>query len=333
MKKVKWGILSTAKIGLTKVIPAMQSGELSEITAIASRSDEQAAKAARQLHIPNAYGTYEELLADPEIDAIYIPLPNDMHIPWTIKCLEAGKHVLCEKPIGLSSAEAQELADISKKYPHLLVMEAFMYRFHPQWQYVKKLVDDGTIGDVRTIQAFFSYYNDDLQNIRNKKENGGGSLMDIGCYCISQSRFILGKEPIKVNALVEYDEVAGVDTLASAMLDFGTSISVFTCSTRLSPSQSFKIYGVKGSIEIEIPVNIPPDRSTKIWVEVNGSKEEMKFEAHNQYTLQGDIFSRAILEGTDVPTSLDDAINNMKVIEAAKRSAETGEWAELSGGL
>lgn len=326
MKKISWGILSTAKIGLEKVIPAMQAGHYCEVTAIASRDITHAEAAAKRLNISKSYGSYEELLDDHEIDAIYIPLPNHMHIPWTIKALQAGKHVLCEKPIGLSSAEAQQLLEVVRQFPDLKVMEAFMYRFHPQWQFVKKLVDDERIGNVRTIQAFFSYFNDDPDNIRNKKDIGGGGLMDIGCYCISQSRFILGKEPLRVQGLIEYDEQMGVDRLASAMIDFGTCTSTFTCSTQLAPFQSFRIFGTKGLIDIEIPVNIPPDRPTRIWLEINGSREEFVFEPHNQYTLQGDLFSKAILDNACLPTPLEDALNNMKVIEAVKMSNEKGTW-------
>ncbi|MFD2163411.1 Gfo/Idh/MocA family protein [Paradesertivirga mongoliensis] len=326
MKKVRWGILSTAKIGLEKVVPAMQAGEYCEISAIASRDRTQAEMAATRLNIPKFYGTYEELLADSDIDAIYIPLPNHLHIPWTIKALEAGKHVLCEKPIGLSSAEAQGLLERSKGFPHLKVMEAFMYRFHPQWLFVKKLIDDKRIGDVRTIQAFFSYFNDDPQNIRNKKDIGGGGLMDIGCYCISQSRFILSQEPVRVFGMLEYDEKMGVDRMASAIMDFGNTSSTFTCSTQLAPFQNFRVFGTKGLIDVEIPVNIPPHKATHVWLELNGKREEFVIEAQNQYTLQGEFFSKAILNNTSVPTPLEDAVNNMKVIEAIKESNLQGSW-------
>ncbi|MBC8054287.1 MAG: Gfo/Idh/MocA family oxidoreductase [Sphingobacteriaceae bacterium] len=329
MKKVSWGILSTATIGLQKVIPAMQAGEYCEINAIASRNLSQAQSAAKLLNIPKAYGSYESLLNDTSIDAVYIPLPNNLHIPWTVKALQAGKHVLCEKPVGLSAKEAAELIETASAYPNLKVMEAFMYRFHPQWQFVKKLADDGSIGTIKTIQAIFSYFNIDPQDIRNKKEAGGGGLMDIGCYCISQSRFVLGKEPLRVQGLIDYDEVTGVDRMASAMMDFGTSTSSFTCSTQLAPFQNFRIFGTKGLIEIEIPVNIPPDKKTRIWVEINGKREEFLFEPHNQYTLQGDLFSKAIMDNSPVPTSLQDALYNMKVIEAIKESDAKGVWINL----
>src|SRR5438270_1814538 len=194
-KKIRWGVLGVAKIATVKVIPAMQRGSLSEVTAIASRDPAKAAQAAEELGIPRHYGSYEELLADPEIDAIYNPLPNHLHVPWSIKAIEAGKHVLCEKPIGLSAAQGQELVDAAARHPQLKVMEAFMYRHHPQWVRAKEIVAQGGVGELRTVQSFFSYYNDDPANIRNMADIGGGGLMDIGCYNISLSRFILGAEP------------------------------------------------------------------------------------------------------------------------------------------
>ena len=222
MKTVRWGVLSTANIATTKVIPAMQQGVYCEFTAIASRNLEQAQAAAAQLGIPKAYGSYEELLADPDIDAIYNPLPNHLHVPWSIKALQAGKHVLCEKPIALTAAEAQQLADVAKQYPHLKVMEAFMYRFHPQWQRARQLVSEGKIGTLRTIHTFFSYYLDDPLNVRNRADSGGGGMLDIGCYTVSVARFILGSEPRRVFGIVEFDPQFKVDRLASSILDFGS---------------------------------------------------------------------------------------------------------------
>jgi predicted dehydrogenase len=326
MNKVRWGILSTSDLAMKKVIPAMQRGQYSEITAIASRSLEKAQAAATQLNIPHAYGSYEELLADPNIDAIYNPLPNQLHVSWSIKALQAGKHVLCEKPLALSAAEAQELADASKQYPHLKVMEAFMYRFHPQWQRAKQLVTSGEIGDVRTIHSFFSYYLDDPNNIRNIADYGGGGLMDIGCYSISLARFIFDAEPRRVCGLVEYDPQLKTDRLTSGMLDFERGTSTFTCSTQLTPYQRVNIFGTTGRIEIEIPLNAPPDRPCKMWVERLGVIEEILLEVCDQYTIQGDLFSQAVLNDTAVPTPIEDAVENMKVIEAIFQSAKSGTW-------
>jgi predicted dehydrogenase len=326
MSKVRWGILSTALIGVEKVIPAMQQGEYCEITAIASRSIEKAQAAAKKLGIPRAYGSYEDLLADPGVDAVYNPLPNHLHVPWSIKALEAGKHILVEKPIGLTSAEGQELLNAARQHPELKAMEAFMYRHHPQWQRAKRLVDEGQIGELRTVQTFFSYYNVDPTNIRNMADIGGGGLMDIGCYCISLSRFIFDAEPERACGIVEYDPVMKVDRLASGMLDFGHGTSTFTCATQLAPYQRVNISGTEGRVEIEIPFNAPPDRPCRIWHQRGDEIEEIVLEICDQYTIQGDLFSQAVLNDTEMPTPLEDAVANMKVIEAIVESAKIGSW-------
>ena len=326
MRKIRWGVLSSAPIGTKTVIPAMQLGEYCDIVAIASRKLEKAQPAARQLGIPKAYGSYEELLADPDIDAVYIPLPNHLHVPWSIKALNAGKHVLCEKPIGLNAAQSEELLAATKKHPQLKVMEAFMYRHHPQWQRARQLVAEGRIGKLRAIQSFFSYYNVDPGNIRNTAEVGGGGLMDIGCYCISMSRFIFGSEPQRVSGILEYDPRFKTDRLTSGILDFADGTATFTCSTQLSPYQRVNIYGTEGRVEIEIPFNAPPDRPCKIWHQRGTEIEEIALEICNQYTIQGDLFSQAVLHDTEVPTPLEDAVANMRVIEALSRSAKDGIW-------
>lgn len=328
-KRVRWGILSTAKIGTVQVIPAMQKGSFCEIVALASRNREQAETVASKLGIPRAYGSYEELLADPDIDAIYNPLPNHLHVPWSIKAIEAGKHVLCEKPIGLSSAEGQQLLDCATAHPEIKVMEAFMYRHHPQWQLTKKLVQEGAIGDLRTIQSFFSYFNDDPGNIRNQRDIGGGGLMDIGCYPISLSRFIFDAEPQRVSGIVEFDEQLGTDRLASATLDFGRGTATFTCSTQLNSYQRVHIHGTTGRIEIEIPFNAPIDRPCRIWHQTGTDIKEIELEICSQYTIQGDLFSQAILNSSPVPTPLTDAIANMKVIEAVLESNQSGSWISV----
>jgi predicted dehydrogenase len=326
MDRVRWGVLSTAKIGVEKVIPAMQAGDFCEIIAISSRDLERANAAAEGLGIPKAYGAYEDLLADPEVEAVYIPLPNHLHVPWSIKALEAGKHVLCEKPIGVSAAEASELVDAAERHPDLKVMEAFMYRHHPQWQRAHQIVTAGEIGELRTIQSFFSYYNIDAENIRNIAAIGGGGLMDIGCYCISLARFIFGAEPERVSGIVELDPQFKTDRLASATLDFGSGTATFTCSTQLAAYQRVNILGVAGRVEIEIPVNAPNDRPTHIWHQRDGKTQEITFEVCDQYTIQGDLFSQAVRDDTPVPTPIEDAVGNMQVIEAIRESAERGTW-------
>lgn len=329
MKKVKWGVLSTAKIGTEKVIPAMMKCMNAEVIAISSRHAEKALMAAEKLGIKKAYGSYEALLEDPEVEAIYNPLPNHLHVPWTIKALKAGKHVLCEKPVALSADEATLLLDTAAKYPHLKLMEAFMYRHTPQWKFSKQKITDGSIGQLRNIHSLFSYFNADPNNIRNQNDIGGGGLMDIGCYCISLSRWLFGQEPARVSAVMEPDPVMKTDRLASGILAFSTGTSLFTCSTQLMPFQRATILGTEGAIEIEIPFNAPPDKPTRLWMYTKKGREEVVFEAVDQYTLQGESFSRSIIEDTPVYTPIDDAICNMKVLDAFRASAANNQWFEL----
>lgn len=329
MKKIRWGILSTARIGTEKVIPAIQAGEFCEVTAIASRSKEQAEAAAARLNIPVAYDSYDALLNDPGIDAVYNPLPNHLHVEWSIKALQAGKHVLCEKPIGLSVAEAEKLLVASKQFPHVKAMEAFVYRFNPQWIAAKKMVSEGKIGKLETIQSFFSFTTLDPADIRNKKEMGGGAIMDIGCYCISLSRFLYEREPIGIFGKAAFDEAWGVDRIASGIIDFGTATSTFTCSTQLIPYQRVNIIGLNGRIEIEIPFNAPVDKPNRIWLHGADGTEEMFFPVADQYTLEADAFAKAVLDNKPVPTPLEDAVNNMKVIEAFFESAKQGKYVVM----
>jgi predicted dehydrogenase len=329
MKKVRWGILSTAKIGREKVIPAIQRGAFCEVVAIASRNKEAATAEADRLNISKAYGSYEELLSDKEIDAVYIPLPNHLHVEWAIKSLEAGKHVLCEKPVGLTSYEARHLIEVANQHPHLKVMEAFMYRFHPQWKYAKALVEDGKIGELKTVESFFSYYNIDPNNIRNQRNAGGGGLMDIGCYSVLLSRFLFGREPERVFGIMEYDPQSQTDRLTSGILDFAAGTSTFTCSTQLVPYQRVNILGTSARIEIEMPFNPPPDKESRIWLHSKTGLEEIVFEPVDQYTIQGDLFSKAILDNTPVPVDIEDAVNNMRVIESIVKSSEDGAWKNL----
>ncbi|MBL4631089.1 MAG: Gfo/Idh/MocA family oxidoreductase [Paraglaciecola sp.] len=327
MKKINWGILSTAKIGMSKVIPAMQKSQHCNIMAIASQQLTKAQSAAQQLGISSAYGSYEALLGDPDIDAIYISLPNHLHVPWSIKAIAANKHVLCEKPIALDATQAKQLQKAVDNAPHLKVMEAFMYRHHPQWLRAKQLVNTGAIGQLQTIESFFSYHNNDANNIRNIAELGGGGLMDIGCYCISLSRFIYNAEPIRVSAEMKFDKKFNTDYLTNAMLDFGYGTASFTCSTQLSPYQRVNILGTLGRIEIEIPFNAPNDMPCKIWLhDQAGNVEEMVFETCDQYSIQGDLFSLSILNDTPVPTPIVDAVANMEIIDRIKKSAQSTNW-------
>jgi predicted dehydrogenase len=330
VKKVKWGVLSTARIGVNKVIPGMQKGEWSEIAAICSRDGKKAEDVARKLKIPKPYWSYEEMLADPEIEAVYNPLPNHLHVPWSIKAAEAGKHVLCEKPLALSVAEARQLLD-ARDRTGVKMGEAFMVRTHPQWLRTREIIRSGRIGELRSITGAFSYFNRDAANIRNNPDWGGGGLMDIGCYPMNTSRFIFGEEPSRVIGLVEHDPDFKTDRLASAILEFPSGQAIFTCSTQLVPYQRMHFLGTKGRVEIEIPFNAPPDRPCRIFIDdgrdvFGGGVTTESIPTCDQYTIQGDVFSRAIRGQGDVPVSLEDALRNMAVIEAVFRSAETGRW-------
>jgi predicted dehydrogenase len=329
MNKLRWGVLGASKFAQTKVIPAMQHCQYMHVAAIASRDLAKAQAVAAQFNIAKAYGSYEELLADAEIDVIYNPLANHLHVPWSIKALEAGKHVLCEKPIGLSAAEARRLLEVSKQHPQLKVMEAFMYRLHPQWQRAKQIVKAGGVGELRTIQSFFSYFNTDERNIRNRADIGGGGLMDIGCYNISLSRFIFEAEPQRVLGISEYDPTFKTDRLTSGILDFGRGTSTFTCSTQLTPYQRVNIFGTTGRVEIEIPFNAPPDRPCKLWHPAGDQIEEMQFPICDQYAIEADQFSLAVLNDAPVPTPLEDAVANMRVIDAVVESGKSGGWVKL----
>lgn len=330
MEKVRWGILSTAKIGTVKVIPAIQKASNCEVVAISSRTFGKAKNEAEKLGIPKAYGSYEAMLSNPDIDAIYNPLPNHLHIPLTLKALKAGKHVLCEKPIALDSKEAEHFLEEVKKYPELKVMEAFMYRFHPQWLKAKQLVQQNAIGEVKTISSFFSYFNSDPKNIRNIADIGGGALMDIGCYCISFPRFIFDKEPKRVVGLINRDPEMKIDRLSSGMLDFSNGLtSTFTCSTQLMPYQRAVIHGASGRIVIEIPVNAPALEETRIILNTNSNTEVITFPPVDQYTRQAEQFADAIINNKPVPTPLSDALANMLVIDALFESASEEKWISL----
>ena len=320
MEPVRWGVLSTADIGLSKVIPAMRAAEISRVDAIASRSLESARRAAEDLDIPKAFGSYEDLLADPDIEAVYIPLPNHLHLEWAKAAAAAGKHILCEKPLAMTSDQAREMVEASES-AGVLLMEAFMYRLHPLWAKVRELVDTGAIGEVGSIQTVFSYFNDDPTNIRNIPEVGGGALYDIGCYAINVARMLFGSEPTAVKASIRRDESLGTDVVTSAVLDFGGRHSTFTCSTQLEPDQSVDIHGDAGRLVVEIPFNIPPDRPTKVIQVAGGSPpvsptlEIHELPSANQYTIQADAFSRAIRAGEPAPTPPSDAVANIEVIE------------------
>lgn len=324
-RKVRWGVLGAAKIATAKVIPGMQRCEHAEIAAIASRTLAKAEAAAQQLGIPKAYGSYAELLADPEIDAIYNPLPNHLHVRWSILAARAGKHVLCEKPIAMDVAETLDLIAV-RNQTGVLIGEAFMVHVHPQWLRVRDLIVQGEIGELHAMNCVFGYRNIDSGNIRNQLRTGGGALMDIGCYPIHCARWIFDQEPARVSAFIDRDPEFGTDRVISALLDFPWGQAAFTCGTRIAPYQRMTFHGEFGCIEVEIPVNAPPDKETRIFVTRMGATRTETFPVCDQYTLQGDAFSRAIIgeEDAEVPVPLENALANMKVIEALFRAADTG---------
>ena len=329
MKKVRWGVLGVANIAVKRVIPAMQAGECSEIAGIASRDRGRAEAAARDLGIPKAYGSYEEMLADPGIDAVYNPLPNHLHLPWSTRAAEMGKHVLCEKPIGLNLREALALIAVRDR-TGVKMGEGFMVQSHPQWLRIVELVRAGRIGQLRSAVGTFSYFKLEAGNIRNIREYGGGALFDIGCYAIKTSRMVFGEEPVSVSAAVTRDARFGdIDMLTSAILEFPTGHCVFTCSTQIAGQQSMCFFGTNGRIEAEIPFNPTPGGTSRVRIDdcrdLNGGglvTEELP--ACDQYTIQGDLFSRAILDGGEVPVPLEDAARTMAVIDAVFLAAETG---------
>jgi predicted dehydrogenase len=329
MDKISWGILSTSKFAARATIPAIQKSKYCRVAAIASRDVVRAEAAAARLGIPKAFGRYEDLLAETGIDAIYIPLPNHLHVEWTLKSLKAGKHVLCEKPIGLNYEDAHRLENVAEDYPNLKVMEAFMYRHHPQWKKVKGLVDENAIGELKGVHSLYSYFNDDVSNIRNIVQTGGGVMLDIGCYCTSISRFIFGREPNRVLGRVEYDPKTRIDRLASGVLDFGTGIATFTCGTQLQPYQRVNVIGTEGRIEIEIPVNAPNDRPCRMWLQRGDKMEEILLQVCDQYVIQADLFAQAIMTNGRVPTPLEDGIANMRVLDAIGKSSSSGGWVNF----
>ena len=320
MTELRWGILSTANIARTKVIAGMRHAARARVVAIASRDLAQARAAAAAAEIPVAHGSYGALLADPDVDAIYIPLPNHLHAEWTIAAVQAGKHVLCEKPLALNSGDARRMVAAADE-AGVLLMEAFMYRLHPSWVAVRELIASGRIGSLVAVQSWFSYFNDDPTNIRNIGAFGGGALFDIGCYSINLSRMLFEGEPTDVQGWMQRDPISGVDVVTSGILEFENGVSTFTCSTRAEDDQRVHIYGTEGRISIDIPFNIPPDRPTHVMVAsggdppVNPAVERLTFEAADPYAVETEQFTAAVLDGRPVPVPPADAVANLEVIE------------------
>ena len=317
---VRWGVIGCADIAIHKVIPGMQNSEMSRVDGIASRSGDKAARTAKSLAIPKSYGSYEALLADPDIEAVYIPLPNHLHAEWTMAAAAAGKHVLCEKPLAPSSADARRMIEACEQ-ADVKLMEAFMYRLHPLWKEVRRMVAAGSIGELLAIQSFFSYRNVDPDNIRNIAAFAGGALMDIGCYPVNVARMLFDAEPVGVKAAIRRDDSFGTDVITSAVLDFGGRHATFTCSTQLEDDQRVHLVGTAGRMLVEIPFNIPPGLGTRILLFSGGDPpvspglEVHEVEAGDQYGIQADAFSRSIRDGGPVPTDPQDAVANLEVME------------------
>jgi predicted dehydrogenase len=326
--RLRWGILSSSKFARTKVIPALLRAPSLEVAAIASRDLAVAQSHAAAFGIPAAYGSYEELLADPSIDIIYNPLPNHLHVEWSIRAAQAGKHVLCEKPLGMNAAEADALI-AARDQANVVIGEAFMVATHPQWLWTKAAIAAGNIGELRAIQGFFSYNNVDPNNIRNQAQAGGGAVMDIGCYTIFTPRFILGRDPLRVCAHLEHDPVFLTDRLSSALLDFGAVHCQFVCSTQLNPYQRMHFHGTKGRIEIEIPFNAPPDKATNVLYDFGSGLQPETFDICDQYTIEGEAFTAAVRGERPVPVSLEFARGNMRTIDAVFQSARENRWVTL----
>ena len=332
MRRLRWGILSTAAIGRVKVIPAIQRAEHCEVVAIASRDPALGARVAGELGIPIAHASYEALLADPQVEAVYIPLPNHLHAAWAIAAVQAGKHVLCEKPLAMTASDAERMIAAAEG-AGVSLMEAFMYRLHPSWVAVRELLAEGRVGKLTAVQSWFSYHNDDPANIRNILDAGGGALYDIGCYSVNLSRMLFGGEPDRVEAVIVRDPVGGTDIVTSALLQFGSGIAEFTCSTRAEDDQRVHIVGTVGRISIEIPFNIPPDRPTRVFLTSGGdppvapATEVLTFEAADPYTVEAEAFATSVLEGRPVPVPPADAVANLRVIERILSAAESGREA------
>ena len=317
---LRWGVLGTASIALRRIIPALHASSINEVVAIASRNLARAERGAKAAGIGRAFGSYQELLDDPSIDAVYVPLPNHLHVPWSVKALGAGKHVLCEKPLGLNAADARVLLDAATLHPRLTVMEAFMYRSHPRWKQVRQMVIDGAVGDLGCVRTIFTYDNRNPADIRNIAEIGGGAWLDIGCYGVSAARYLFGAEPNAVDARMDLDPVFGTDRLTSAVLDFGRGSATVTCATQLAPHQAVSIHGSTGRIELELPFNPPADGPTSIRLHRDATMHEIQVEPCDQFRAQADGFAEAVLHGAKPPVSLEDSLANMLVLDKGTRS-------------
>lgn len=329
MEKINWGILSTSRIAVRRLIPAIQATTTGRVHGLASRDGEKAEKVCRELNLSRWYGSYEEMLADPDIRAVYNPLPNHLHLPYTLAALQAGKHVLVEKPLTCNAGQAQVMNEALQRYPHLKVMEAFMYRFHPQWQKVREIMQSGRLGTPRTIHAWFSYFSDDAQDYRQNPQMGGGALLDVGCYCISVARMLFADEPEQALAVMDIDPRFGIDRLVSGQLQFKRGLAAFTCASQLAEHQHVHIFGDRAALMVETPFIPPLDRPVRLILQNEEKREEILLPPQDHFVLQCEAFQRAILDDTAVPWPLSDSVNNMRIIDAVSASHHAHAWVTV----
>lgn len=324
---LRFGIISTARIGWESVIPAIQDAENCVITAIASRNLANARALADRFSVPHAFGSYEEMLASDVIDAIYIPLPTSQHVEWTIKSADAGKHVLCEKPIALKADEIDQLI-AARDRNKVVVSEAFMVTYSPVWRKVRSLIREGAIGRLKHVQGAFSYYLRDPNNMRNIPELGGGGLPDIGVYPTISTRFVTGKEPLRVQADTERDPDFGTDIYSSVRADFGEFELSFYIATQLAARQVMVFHGDQGYIEVKSPFNANRYGAEEIELTNQNHSQStfFRFQDCRQYRLQAEAFTRAVMGENEEIVTLENSKLNQKVIDAIYRASEKGGW-------
>ena len=326
-QRLRWGVMSTANIAQIALIPAIKQSTFGALEVVASRDIEKARSVAGSFGIDRVVGSYEALLEDPNIDAVYIPLPNSLHAEWTIRAAEAGKAVLCEKPLGLSTEEVTRQIEACTKY-NVSLMEGFMYRFHPQTRRVQELLATRAIGEVRHVHAHLSVNimrTLDESNIRYRDSLGGGALLDMGCYTVNIARMIFGGEPKRLFGRLDVDLALGVDTSAAGILEFAEGIATISCSFGADGQGSYRIVGTDGTIEA--PRGIIPGLGTRapeglvVVIDADGNRREEIFAPVNQYSKMVDAFSEAVLNKRSVPLPPEDSLNNIKVLEALSRSS------------
>ncbi len=328
MKPLPLGILGVSNFFRKRIAIPIPTSPLIDVVALASRSEEKAQQAAKEYAIERSYGSYEALLDDPQVEAVYISLPNHLHAEWIKRAADAGKHVICEKPLALNADEAQDCLTYAAD-KGITVMEAFMYRLHPQWLHVQKIIRQREIGSIHLVEAFFGYNNTDPSNIRNQPDTGGGALLDVGCYAVSASRFLTASEPQRVISLSQIDATFGTDVLFTGMLDFGGARATFTVATQTFSYQRVVVHGSSGVITLTIPFNAHADTDAEVIVTTRVGTRKVYLPPEDQYILEFEAFALAVKNQETPPISPADTINNMKVLDALKRSHHTGQWESV----